>query len=458
MPAIINSVEKNSIAFEIGLSRGDRVISLNGEKPKDFIDYKYLVCAENIELHIRKTDGNKEIVEIEKDFDEDLGITFECAVFDQIKPCCNKCIFCFVDQQPAGLRKSLYIKDDDYRLSYLQGTYITLTNLNEKDRKRIEQLKLGPLFVSVHTTNPDLRVKMLGNPHAKNIMEDLKWLNSLDIPIHTQIVLCPGFNDGEELEKTLKDLYKFKKNVLSVAIVPLGLTKYRQDNDLRRVDKHKAIEVISQTENFNKEIKRNFVSASDEFYVLAENNFPEKKYYNGFCQLDDGVGSSRLLLDDFSKYKKKLPKAISKKTKIAVATGQISANTMSLIADELNKIENLSVKIFGIKSNFWGEDVTVSGLLTGQDLIDTFKSLKGQFDLITIPSVMIRPYTESFLDDKTIAEVSKEIGHIKKIENYYSVKELVDIINSLSLRTTNGSEAIANMNDFEIASSHCSSQ
>jgi putative radical SAM enzyme (TIGR03279 family) len=324
----------------------------------------------------------------------------------------------------------LYVKDDDYRLSYLQGTYITLTNLNKQDRKRIEQLRLGPLFISVHTTNPDLRVKMLQNPNAKNIMKDLEWLNSLNIPIHTQIVLCPSFNDGKELQKTLEDLSEFRNNILSVAVVPLGLTKYRQDSNLKRVDKSKAVEVITQIENFNKKIKCNFATASDEFYVLAENDFPPKAYYNDFGQLDDGVGSSRLLLDNFLKYKKHLPKAISKKINIAIATGQISENILSAIADEFNKIENLSVKIFGIKSKFWGNDITVSGLLTGQDLINTFKRLKGQFDLIIIPSVMIRPYTESFLDDKTITEVSKEIGNIKKIENCYSVKEFVDVIKS----------------------------
>lgn len=430
MSAIVNSVKNDSIAFEIGLSEGDSLISLNGEILKDFIEYQYLTCAEELELHIKKADGSEEIIEIEKDFDEDLGITFECAVFDKIRPCTNKCLFCFVDQQPKGLRKSLYVKDDDYRLSYLQGTYITLTNLTQKDRERIEQLRLGPLFVSVHTTNPELRAKMLGNPKAANIKKDIQWLDSLDIPIHAQIVLCPGFNDKKEFENTLEDLYNLKSNILSVAVVPMGLTKYRESHNLKRIDKNKAIEVIKQVENFNKKTKKNFVTASDEFYILAGSSFPEKDYYNDFGQLEDGVGASRMLLDDFSKYKKNLPKSISKKVNIAMATGQIAANTLSEITDELNKIENLSIKTYGIKSNFWGEEITVSGLLTGQDLIDKFKPLKGEFDLIIIPSVMIRPFTEEFLDDKTITEVSKQIGEIIKIEDYYSVKELIEIINS----------------------------
>jgi putative radical SAM enzyme (TIGR03279 family) len=306
-----------------------------------------------------------------------------------------------------------------------------LTNLTARDRKRIEQLRLGPLFVSVHTTNPELRAKMLGNPKAKSIMKDIEWLNSLDIPMHAQIVLCPGYNDGEELERTLKDLSKFKLNILSVAVVPMGLTRYRDNAKLKRVDKNKAIEVITQIEKFNKSVKKNFVTASDEFYILAGDDFPKKEYYNGFGQLEDGVGTSRMLVDDFYKHKKNFPKAISKKTNIAIATGQIAASTISLITDELSKIKNLSIKTYGIKSNFWGDDITVSGLLTGQDLIDTFNPLKGEQDLIIKPSVMIRPYTEEFLDDKTITEVEKEIGTIKKIENYYSVKELVEIINSL---------------------------
>lgn len=208
MPAIVSNVLKDSIASELELEKGDEIISINGEKPKDLIDFRYMMCEENLDLEIKKLNGEVEIYEIEKDFDEDLGVVFESAVFDRIKPCTNRCIFCFVDQQPDGLRKSLYIKDDDYRLSYLQGTYVTLTNLTQKDRERIESLHLGPLYVSVHTTNPDLRAKMLNNPKAANILEDLKWLKKADIPVHAQIVLCPGYNDGKELERTLDDFAK----------------------------------------------------------------------------------------------------------------------------------------------------------------------------------------------------------------------------------------------------------
>ena len=229
MSAVISEVLDDSIAQELGLNVGDKLLSVNKEKPQDMIDYRYMMCSEDVEIEIERLNGDIEIFEIEKDFDDDLGVVFESAVFDKIKPCTNHCIFCFVDQQPEGLRKSLYIKDDDYRLSYLQGTYVTLTNLTTKDRERIEKLHLGPLYVSVHTTNPELRVKMLSNPKAAGILEDLKWLKKADIPVHAQIVLCPGYNDGKELERTLSDLEKFKSIIRSIAIVPVGITRFHKN-------------------------------------------------------------------------------------------------------------------------------------------------------------------------------------------------------------------------------------
>ena len=210
MPAIIKEVIKNSIAEELELQSGEEIVAINDEKLEDFIQYRYLTMAEEIDLHVKRLNGEEEIIELEKDFDEDLGIVFTSAVFDRVIPCTNKCIFCFVDQQPKGLRDTLYVKDDDYRLSYLQGTYVTLTNLKQKDKERLELQRLGPLYVSVHTTNPELRVKMLRNPNASKILEQLKWLEKLDIPVHTQIVLCPNYNDGAELERTLTDLTKLK--------------------------------------------------------------------------------------------------------------------------------------------------------------------------------------------------------------------------------------------------------
>lgn len=426
MSAVISEILEDSIAQELEFEKGDKILSINGEKPQDMIDYRYMMCSEDVEIEIEKTNGEIEVFEIEKDFDEDLGVVFESAVFDRIKPCTNHCIFCFVDQQPKGLRKSLYIKDDDYRLSYLQGTYVTLTNLTEKDKKRIEQLHLGPLYVSVHTTNPDLRSKMLNNPKAANILEDLKWLKNADIPIHAQIVLCPGYNDGEELEKTLKDFEKFKSIIQSVAIVPVGITRFHK-NDLKTLTKENALHVIKQVEDFNKKVKKHLAMASDEFFLKADYPIPDKKYYGSFSQLEDGVGALRLLIDDFEKRKKKLPKKLSKSVKYTFAVAQSSINVFKDIVDTLNLIENFNGEIVELKNDFFGSNVTVAGLITGQDLINQLK--EKDIENLVIPSIMLREFTNDFLDNITLAQAEKELGcKIHVIKDIYSTAEIINLL------------------------------
>ena len=426
MSAVISEILEDSIAQELEFEKGDKILSINGEKPQDMIDYRYMMCSEDVEIEIEKTNGEIEVFEIEKDFDEDLGVVFESAVFDRIKPCTNHCIFCFVDQQPKGLRKSLYIKDDDYRLSYLQGTYVTLTNLTEKDKKRIEQLHLGPLYVSVHTTNPDLRSKMLNNPKAANILEDLKWLKNADIPIHAQIVLCPGYNDGEELEKTLKDFEKFKSIIQSVAIVPVGITRFHK-NDLKTLTKENALHVIKQVEDFNKKVKKHLAMASDEFFLKADYPIPDKKYYGSFSQLEDGVGALRLLIDDFEKRKKKLPKKLYKSVKYTFAVAQSSINVFKDIVDTLNLIENFNGEIVELKNDFFGSNVTVAGLITGQDLINQLK--EKDIENLVIPSIMLREFTNDFLDNITLAQAEKELGcKIHVIKDIYSTAEIINLL------------------------------
>jgi putative radical SAM enzyme (TIGR03279 family) len=428
MGAIVSNIEPNSIAEELEIMPGDEVLAIDNVKPRDIIDYNFLTAGEEISLHIKRTSGEEEIIDIEKDPEEELGIIFESAVFDRIIPCTNRCIFCFVDQQPPEMRESLYIKDDDYRLSYLQGTYITLTNLKPEHRKRIEESRLGPLYVSVHTTNPDLRCRMLGNPNAGDILKELKWLNKLDIPVHAQIVLCPGINDGKELERTLNDLKKLKSNIMSVAIVPVGLTKYRQD-DLKPFTQTLALEVINQIEEFNKGVGYSLAVPSDELYLKARLEIPKDGFYRGYGQLEDGVGTARMLLDDFKRRKKRLPKALSKPLKLAIATGQLACDIMQPIIKDLNKIENLSVELIPVKSEFWGDKVTVSGLITGKDLIEAGKSLKDKPDNLIIPSVMLRKGSDRFLDDITLDDIKKKLKlNIHVIENYYSTEELVNII------------------------------
>lgn len=432
MPAVVSEVLENSIAQELEIEKGDKIISINNEKPQDMIDYRYMMCSEEIELEIEKANGETEIYEIEKDFDEDLGVVFESAVFDRIKPCTNRCIFCFVDQQPEGLRKSLYIKDDDYRLSYLQGTYVTLTNLTQKDRERIEKLHLGPLYVSVHTTNPELRVKMLSNPRAANIIEDLKWLKKADIPIHAQIVLCPGYNDGQELERTLSDFAKFKSIIESVAIVPVGITKFHQ-NGLKTLTKSNALHVIKQVEEFNKKVKKQLAMASDEFFLKADYPVPEKKYYGNFAQIEDGVGALRLLMDDFEKNRKKIPLSVKKPKEIIFATTPSAAKLVGCIADELNKVKNLQCSVIELKNNFFGDNVIVAGLITGNDLICQLKEKSKELNIknVIIPSIMLRPFTEDFLDNVTLKEVEQALDcKIFPINDIYSAGEIIDIIKS----------------------------
>ena len=422
MPAIVNSVLKNSIAQDIGIEKGDEILSIDDFKMQDMIDYNFCIKSELLAIEIKKQNGDIEEYEIEKDFDEDLGIVFESAVFDRIKPCLNHCIFCFVDQQPKGLRDTLYVKDDDYRLSYLQGTYITMTNLTQADKERIKRMQLGPFYISVHTTNPELRCKMLNNPNAGKALENLKWFRKNKIPFHAQIVLCPGINDGKELERTLNDLAQLKNTVLSVAIVPVGITQFRKDNNLKKVDN----ECAKQTIEIASKYKR--VCCSDEFFLLADMPIPPAKYYGNFCQLDDGVGSLRLTLDSF--YKLKLPKKISKPYKIIFACSVAAKNMFYEIGEHLNKIENLTVEICPVKSDYWGEDITVAGLITSEDMIKTVKDKIA--DIVVVPSVMLRPYTQLFLDGNSLDYVKAQTKKEFFVqENIYSLGEVIEFIKKL---------------------------
>lgn len=421
MAAIVSAVESGSIAEELEIIAGDELVSIDGQKLMDMIDYQFYCKSEFLTLEIRKTDGEIEEIELEKDYYEDLGIIFESAVFDRIKPCLNKCVFCFVDQQPKGLRDTLYIKDDDYRLSFLQGTYITLTNLTDEDKSRISRMHLGPFYVSVHTTNPELRVKMLRNPNAGKIMENLEWFKENEIPFHAQIVLCPGINDGKELDRTLKDLSTLGDSLLSVAIVPVGITQFRDGDILKEVTPEIANETIEIANKFDK------VCCSDEFFLLADKDIPDTEYYGNFSQLDDGVGAIRALLDDFETIE--LPHKISKPLSLALAVSYAGLYPMKEVSKKLNKIENLTVTIYPVKSNYWGKNITVAGLITSDDLINTIKNIES--DYVVLPGVMFKAYSDSFLDGKTLSGVKNKTG--KKfvvINDQYSLKELVDFISN----------------------------
>lgn len=420
MPAIVSSVEAGSIADELEIQEGDILVSIDGEKLQDMIDYRFLCKSELIMLEIQKKNGEIEEIELEKDYDEDLGIVFESAVFDKVKPCLNNCIFCFVAQQPKGLRNTLYIKDDDYRLSYLQGTYITTTNLTDADKKRIAQLHLGPFYVSVHTTNPELRVKMLRNPNAAKIMDNLRWFKDNEIPFHTQIVLCPDYNDGAELERTLKDLSTLGDFLLSIAIVPVGVTQFRK-SELKTVDEHIAKKTIEIASRYPK------TCCSDEFFLLAGAEIPNSEYYGNFSQLDDGVGSLRTIMDDFDMME--LPEKLSQKLTISFACSVAAKSAFKYIAKGFNKIENLEVLVNPVKSTYWGKNITVAGLITSEDLINAIKDINA--DYVVVPSIMLKPYTNLFLDGNSLDYVIEKTGkNIFVTQNNYSVSEVVELIES----------------------------
>lgn len=419
MPAIVSSVLADSIAEDLEIQEGDVLLSIDGEKLQDMIDYNYLCKNELITVEIQKKNGEIEEIELEKDYDEDLGIVFESAVFDRVKPCLNNCIFCFVAQQPKGLRETLYIKDDDYRLSYLQGTYITTTNLTDKDKERISKLHLGPFYISVHTTNPELRAKMLRNPNAAKIMDNLRWFKDNEIPFHTQIVLCPGYNDGAELDKTLKDLSSLGDVVLSIAIVPVGITQFRAD-ELKTVDSEIAKKTIEIASKYPK------ATCSDEFFLLAGENIPDSDYYGNFSQLDDGVGSLRTIMDDFDTIE--LPQKLTQHLKISFACSIAAKSAFEYISAGLNKIKNLNTSVNPVKSTYWGKNITVAGLITSEDLINTIKDIDA--DYIIVPSIMLKPYTNLFLDGNSLDYVKEKTGKTLFVttENY-SVCEVVDLIN-----------------------------
>ncbi len=430
---IVEDIIKNSIAEDLKIQKGDKIISVNNEVPKDIIEYSFLTNEENINLLVEHKNGIPEEYEIEKDFDEDLGIIFTSAVFDCVKKCQNHCIFCFVDQQPKGLRKSLYVKDDDWRLSYIQGTYITLTNFKEEDWQRIEKYHISPLFISVHTTNPLLREKMTRNPNAKNIMEQLKRLKKIHTKVHIQIVLCPGYNDGEELRKTLDDLKQIKTIIKSIAIVPVGISKYRKEQ-FKKVDKKIALQTIKIIEEFNNSVKKQIAMASDEFFIIAEHEIPNKKYYGDFLQIEDGVGAIRLLKDSFEKNLKKLKKKIKKPSKITIATATTAYKIFIEFAKKIN-IENLELEILEIKNNFFGNDINVAGLIVAKDIIDTIKNKK--IEHLVIPSVMLKKtgenYEEIFLDGLSTNDIKAVNKNIKLhiLKDCYSFDEIKNLINSM---------------------------
>ncbi|MAJ26144.1 MAG: TIGR03279 family radical SAM protein, partial [Prochlorococcus sp. MED630] len=383
-PAVVASIEEGSIGEELGFEVGDRLISINGVKPRDLIDYKFLMAEENIQLIILDEKDKQHTIDIEKDYDDELGLAFTEALFDGLKQCNNQCPFCFIDQQPPGKRKSLYLKDDDYRLSFLYGSYLTLTNLSEQDWERIDQQRLTPLFVSVHATEPSLRSKLLRNPKAIDLLNQLAWFSKKRIQIHAQIVVCPEINDGKALERTINDLYSFAQGdfpvVLSAAVVPVGLTRFRPSNDgLIPVDPDCATKVINQVEPmqriFYKSTGSRFAWLSDEWYLIAKKALPTLNSYEDLPQKENGVGSIRSFLRAMDEATRDLPTKIDQKKTCSWVVGKLVENELQKPCKRLNKINNFALHLYGLPSPYWGQEQIVTGLLTGQDLI---KGLRGK--------------------------------------------------------------------------------
>ncbi len=417
-PALITSVRPDSIAQEIGFEAGDRIVSINGEKPRDLIDYQFLCADELLELEIIDQSGITHHVEIEKDYDEDLGLEFENALFDGLMQCTNRCPFCFIDQQPPGKRESLYFKDDDYRLSFLYGSYLTLTNLQAREWNRIEQMRLSPLYVSVHATEPDVRVRLLKNPRAGEIMQQLAWFSERRLQIHAQVVLCPGINDGEHLTRTILDLAQFHREeipaVASIAVVPVGLTRFRPiEDELIPVDREKAQEVIAQVQALQQQFRSQYNSTivwlADEWFLIAGQDLPLEVEYADYPQIGNGVGSIRLFFKEFETAAKRLPKRVSSVREFVWIVGNAVERAFGAIVDRLNQVENLTVRMIALNSDYWGQTITVTGLLTGQDIL---KALQGRDlgDGVLLPSVMLKHGEPVFLDDMRVEDLEQRLN------------------------------------------------
>jgi putative radical SAM enzyme (TIGR03279 family) len=420
---VIKEVLPDSIAEEMEIEPGDVLLEINEQKIKDVFDYRFLIKDEYIEVLIRKPDGEEWLLEIEKDFDDDLGIEFENGLMSEYKSCTNKCIFCFIDQMPPGMRETLYFKDDDSRLSFLQGNYITMTNMTDEDFDRIIRMQLAPINISVQTMNPQLRCKMLNNRFAGDKLKYLDKLYEGHVEMNGQIVCCKGVNDGEELKRSIEELMKYLPFMRSVSVVPAGITKYREGlYPLELFTKDEAAQVIDLIEGYQQkcyeEYGLHFIHASDEWYILAGRPFPEEERYDGYIQLENGVGMMRLLMTEFEDAWNNLlsDKEICRKLEkvhrsVTIATGRLPYPTLKEFAEKITgRFPNIQVNVAAIRNDFFGETITVSGLVTGQDLLAQLSERENLGETVLIPSSMLRSGEQVFLDDMTVAELSEKLG------------------------------------------------
>jgi len=411
----ITDVERGSLAAKHGIRSGDYLISINGHDIRDVLDYRFRLTEKKIVLKIHREAELFDIT-IKKDEYDDIGLCFETYLMDKKQSCRNKCVFCFIDQLPCGLRDSLYFKDDDSRLSFLMGNYITLTNLTEEDVDRICEMKTSPINISVHTTNPELRIKMMRNKHAGKVLSYMQRFVDAGISLNCQIVLCKGLNDGDELMRSMRDLEKLMPNLIGVSIVPAGLTDHRDGlYPLEKLTVEDLTKTIDMVDSFAEECMKKHGSrlffCSDEMYLQSGRPLPDEDYYEGYPQIENGVGMIRSLKCEFEDELKFLSDYDTEKTrKLSIATGYLAYDFIKSLTDELmRRVHTLDVTVYRIKNDFFGENITVAGLITGTDLL---KQLKGN-DLgerLIIPSVMLRSERDMFLDSMTVGELSEKLG------------------------------------------------
>lgn len=418
----ILKIYPGSLAEELELVPGDNLLEINGIKLRDIIDVSFAFADEEIEMLVEHEDGQQEVYEFDKDYDEELGVEFESAVFDGIRHCANNCLFCFVDQVAPDMRESLNIKDDDYRMSFLYGNFITMTNMVDADFQRIKQYHLSPLFVSVQCTNPDLRQKLLRCRTAGNLSAQLDKLEAADVEYHTQIVLCRDLNDGEELERSLRDIVARQPHALSVAIVPVGLTRFRQDcYPLKSFDKESAARVVEQVEAYQRQQRekdgRTFIYLADEFYLLAGRELPPAEYYDGFPQLDNGIGLARNFMEEFAAavaeaddskaalaaHKQQDNRDNRAKLRLAVVSGTSISPLMAELAESISGAGE-QVTMVPVPNRHFGTTVNVSGLLTAKDMLAALQDVAGKVDGILIPESALRTGDNVFLDDVSLSD------------------------------------------------------
>ena len=438
MSVIIKGVQDGSVAAGSKIAPGDKLLSLNGNEIMDVLDYRFYQNNENVIALVEDKNGNVQKYRFKKDEYDELGLLFETYLMDKQHSCKNKCIFCFIDQLPKGLRESLYFKDDDSRLSFLFGNYITLTNITEHEIERIIKMHISPINISVHTTNPELRVKMMKNKNAGKVLQIINRFNEAGIAMNSQLVLCPGYNDGAELEKTLDDLTSLE-NMKCIAAVPVGLTKYREGLcEITPFDKHSAGRALDIIDKYGDKCVETYgerrVYASDEFYLLSGRKMPDASYYGDFLQLENGVGLWALLKSEAENALDEIG-CCTINRKISLATGVAAYGLIRYICDLCEqKNPGLTCNVYAIKNDFFGERITVSGLVTATDIIKQLKD-KDLGEELLIPAAMLRKQRDMFLDSITVDELSEALG----VPVNYTENDGYDLIDSiLNRRNNNG--------------------